>query len=89
MVDYLEILRLSSDPKNSQRLNTSSRRWMSGSPEPLWRSSTVETGSVPIPGCTDGLTRPHRYYNRGSFIFPHRQQPLLNHSPSEWFSRYK
>ena len=28
-------------------------------------------------------------YNRGSFIFPHRQKPLLNHSPSEWFSVYK
>ena len=24
--------------------------------------------------------------NRGSFIFPHRHKPLLNHSPSEWFS---
>lgn len=26
---------------------------MSGSPEPLWRPSAVETGSVPFSGCTD------------------------------------
>ena len=47
------------------------------------------SGIAPPAGGAGVVARPHLYYNRGSFIFPHRQQPLLNHSPCEWFSGYK
>ena len=38
---------------DSVLLNTSSRRWMSDSPDPRWRYSTVEIESAPTPDCTE------------------------------------